>query len=78
MNIKIAVSIPALNKNVQKKARPVLDKAILNNTNQDEFINSDIYKNNNLQFKIKHIKFFKEDEEKMANMSLTDKIKLKS
>ncbi len=33
--------------------------------------------NDNLQFKVKKIKFFKEDEEKMANMSLEEKIEYK-
>ena len=33
--------------------------------------------NDNLQFKVKKIKFFKEDEEKMANRSLEEKIEYK-
>lgn len=77
MNIKIEAPIYALKSNVKKKARPVLNKAILNSTNQDQFIKSDIYKNNNLQFKIKQINFFKEEEGKMTNMSLKDKIDYK-
>ena len=84
MNINIEAPISALKKsNVKKKARPVLNKAILNSINQDQFIKSNIYKNNNLQFKIKPIKFFKEnDDEKITNMTLGDKfnskIKLKN
>ena len=79
MNINIEAPISALKKsNVTKKARPVLNKAILNSINQDQFIKSNIYKNNNLQFKIKPIKFFKEnDEEKMTNMPLDNKIAYK-
>lgn len=78
MNINIEAPISALKKStLKKKARPVLNKAILNSTNQDQFIKSNIYKNNNLQFKIKPIKFFKEegDDEKIINMTLGDKIK---
>lgn len=33
--------------------------------------------NDNLQFKVKKIKFFQEDEEKMANMSEDEKIEYK-
>lgn len=49
-------------------------------------INSKLYRrkykmdknnNDNLQFKVQKIKFFKEDEEKMANMSLEEKIEYK-
>ena len=84
MNINIEAPISALKKsNVKKKARPVLNKAILNSINQDQFIISNIYNYNNLEFKIKPIKFFKEnDDEKITNMTLGDKfnskIKLKN
>ena len=79
MNINIEAPISALKKsNVKKKARPVLNKAILNSIDQDQFIKSNIYKNNNLQFKIKPIKFFKEnDDEKITNMTLVDKVNSK-
>lgn len=80
MNINIKTPVSAVNSNVKKKAKPVLNKAILNSTNStayNKFIKKDAYENNNLQFKIKQIKFFKEDEEKMANMSLNDKIAYK-
>lgn len=79
MDINLGVSNYNFAQNIQNKAQTnKIDSKLKSAFNKDQFIRSGFEKNNdNLKFNIQKIKFFKEDEEKMAKMSLEDKINYK-
>ncbi len=83
MDISFGIPNYKISQNIQnnipnKTQTKIIDSKLTNNLNKDVYINRYFDKNNNnLQFQTKKIKFFKEDEEKMANMSLQDKINYK-
>lgn len=85
MNISFGTPNYKIPQNIQNKpqADKIESKLLNNKLNKDKFVRSSFANNNdNLKFKTQKIKFFKEDEEKMANMTLEEqinyKIKLKS
>ncbi len=83
MNISFGIPNYKISQNIQnnipnKTQTKIIDSKLTNNLNKNVYIDRYFDKNNNnLQFQTKKIKFFKEDEEKMANMSLQDKINYK-
>ncbi len=83
MNISFGIPNYKISQNIQnnipnKTQTKIIDSKLTNNLNKNVYIDRYFDKNNNnLQFETKKIKFFKEDEEKMANMSLQDKINYK-
>ncbi len=83
MDISFGIPNYKISQNIQnnipnKTQTKIIDSKLTNNLNKNVYIDRYFDKNNNnLQFQTKKIKFFKEDEEKMANMSLQDKINYK-
>ena len=83
MDISFGIPNYKISQNIQnnipnKTQTKIIDSKLTNNLNKNVYIDRYFDKNNNnLQFETKKIKFFKEDEEKMANMSLQDKINYK-
>ena len=83
MNISFGIPNYKISQNIHnnipnKTQTKIIDSKLTNNLNKNVYIDRYFDKNNNnLQFETKKIKFFKEDEEKMANMSLQDKINYK-
>ena len=83
MNISFGIPNYKISQNIKnnipnKTQTKIIDSKLTNNLNKNVYIDRYFDKNNNnLQFQTKKIKFFKEDEEKMANMSLQDKINYK-
>ena len=79
MNIGLNKIDNKISQNIQSiQSTNKITSKFANNSKKDEFVSSHFAHNNdNLKFNIKKIKFFKEDEEKMAKMSIEDKINYK-
>lgn len=78
MNINLGVQNNKLSKIENKIQVNKTVSKLTNNSKPNQFVNDNFKNNNdNLKFNTQKIKFFKEDEEKMAKMSLQDKINYK-
>ena len=78
MNINLGVQNNKLSKIENKVQVNKTVSKLTNNSKTNQFVNDNFKNNNdNLKFNTQKIKFFKEDEEKMAKMSLQDKINYK-